>query len=46
MSHTFEDFITEALSMLGYGYSVHEIVYKRRLGPQGCKQTSRREKAP
>lgn len=32
MSHTWEDFINEALSMLGYGFSVHEIVYKRRLG--------------
>ena len=32
MSHTWEDFVTEALSMLGYGYAPHEIVYKRRLG--------------
>ena len=32
MSHTWEDFIIEALSMLGYGFSVHELVYKRRLG--------------
>ena len=32
MSGTWEDFITEALSMLGYGYSFHEIVYKRRHG--------------
>lgn len=32
MSHTWEDFIDEALSMLGFGFSVHEIVYKRRLG--------------
>lgn len=32
MSHTWEDFVVEALSMLGYGFSVHEIVYKRRLG--------------
>jgi hypothetical protein len=32
MSHTWEDFIAEALSMLGYGFSVHEIVYKKRLG--------------
>lgn len=37
MSHTWEDFVAEALSMLGYGFSVHEIVYKRRLGrnPRG-----------
>ena len=34
MSHTWENFITEVLSMLGYGYSFHEIIYKRRLGPQ------------
>lgn len=32
MSHPWEDFIVESLSMLGYGFSVHEIVYKRRLG--------------
>ena len=31
MSHTWEDFVVEALSMLHYGFSVHEIVYKRRL---------------
>lgn len=33
MSDTWEDFIAEALSMLAYGYSAHEIVYKRRNGP-------------
>jgi hypothetical protein len=32
MSHTWDTFLTEALSMLGYGFSVHEIVYKRRMG--------------
>ena len=32
MSHTWDDFVVEMLSMLTYGYSVHEIVYKRRLG--------------
>lgn len=32
MSHSWEDFITEALSMLGYGFSFHELVYKRRTG--------------
>lgn len=26
------DFVTEALTMLGYGYSFHELVYKRRNG--------------
>ncbi|MGH6821925.1 MAG: phage portal protein family protein [Methylocella sp.] len=34
MSVPWEDFIMEVLSMLGYGYSIHEIVYKRRKGPQ------------
>jgi hypothetical protein len=34
MSHTWENFITEVLTMLGYGYSFHEIIYKRRLGIQ------------
>lgn len=34
MSHTWEDFVAEALSMLGYGFSVHELVYKKRLGLQ------------
>ena len=32
MSHTWEDFVTEALTMLVYGFAPHEIVYKRRLG--------------
>lgn len=34
MSHTWGDFISEALSMLPYGWAYHEIVYKRRQGPQ------------
>lgn len=33
MSHTFADFIGEALSMLAFGWSYHEIVLKRRVGP-------------
>jgi hypothetical protein len=33
MSHSWDDFIGEVLSMLIYGWSWHEIVYKRRLGP-------------
>lgn len=33
MSNTWDDFISEALSMLVYGWSWHEIVYKRRGGP-------------
>jgi len=32
MSHSFEDFIAEALSFITFGFSVHEIVYKRRIG--------------
>lgn len=32
MSHSWEDLIAESLSMLTYGFSVHEIVYKRRNG--------------
>lgn len=34
MSHTWEQFISEALTMLPYGYAPHEIVYKRRTGRQ------------
>jgi hypothetical protein len=32
MSDTWTDTIDSVLSMLGYGFSVHEIVYKRRCG--------------
>ena len=32
MSHTWEDFVAEILSMLAFGFSFHEIVYKRRMG--------------
>ena len=32
MSHTWEDLISEILSMLVFGWSWHEIVYKRRVG--------------
>jgi len=32
MDGTWQDFISEALSMLAYGWSWHEIVYKRREG--------------
>ncbi len=32
MSHTWEDFISEILSMLIFGWSYFEIVYKRRKG--------------
>lgn len=33
MSQTWDDFISEVLSMLAYGWSYHEIVYKKRCGP-------------
>lgn len=33
MSHTWEDFIAEVLSMLTFGWAYHEIVLKRRVGP-------------
>ena len=32
MDETWTDFISEALSFLTYGWSYHEIVYKRRMG--------------
>lgn len=33
MSHTWDDFLTEVLSFLVFGWSYHEIVLKRRVGP-------------
>ena len=33
MSHTFEDFVSEVLSMLVYGWAYHEMVLKLRVGP-------------
>ena len=32
MDHTWDDFISEVLSMLTYGFSWHEQVFKKRLG--------------
>src|SRR5215831_18403195 len=32
MTHSWEEHVDESLTMLEFGYSVHEIVYKRRLG--------------
>lgn len=34
MSHTWDEFISEVLTMLPYGWSWHEIVYKKRVGPR------------
>ncbi len=39
MSHTWEDFISEVLSMLVYGWSYFEIVYKQRRGPDKNPQS-------
>jgi hypothetical protein len=33
MSHTWDDFMSEALTMLSYGFAPHEIVWKIRRGP-------------
>jgi hypothetical protein len=33
MSHSWDEMITEILSCLVYGWSMHEIVYKRRMSP-------------
>lgn len=33
MSHTWADMVAEALSFIVYGWSWHEIVYKKRVGP-------------
>jgi hypothetical protein len=33
MSHSWDDFMGEVLTCLVYGWSWHEIVFKRRLGP-------------
>jgi hypothetical protein len=41
MSHSWENMISEILSFLPYGFSYHEIVYKRRLGPEGKDPTTR-----
>lgn len=43
MSHSWDDFIGEVLSMLVYGWSWHEVVFKRRMGPWE-KDPSKRSK--
>jgi hypothetical protein len=35
MSHTWEDFVAEVVSMFAFGFALFEIVYKRRKGPDG-----------
>ena len=39
MSHTWEDGLTEDLSMLPYGWALKEIVYKRRQGAPGAARS-------
>lgn len=41
MSHSWEDFISEALSMLIYGWSYHEVVLKSRVGPMETDPSKR-----
>lgn len=41
MSHSWKDMISEILSMLVFGWSWHEIVYKRRVGPDESDPTKR-----
>lgn len=33
MEHSWDDFISEVLTMLVYGWSWHEVTYKKRIGP-------------
>lgn len=37
MSHTWEDFIAESVSMFAFGFALFETVYKKRNGPDGRK---------
>ena len=41
MSHTWDDFISEVLSMLTFGWEYTEVVYKRRLGPDQLDPSKR-----
>jgi len=41
MDHTLDDHISEALSSLTYGFSLFEIVYKRRVGPNNTNSKKR-----
>lgn len=41
MSQSWEDFISEVMSMLTYGWSYHEIVYKRRQGQNRTEASSK-----
>jgi hypothetical protein len=37
MSHSWEDFVAECVSMFAFGFALFETVYKRRQGPDGRK---------
>ena len=39
MEHSFGEFMSDALSMLTFGYSAHEMVFKRRVGPTETNPT-------
>lgn len=41
MSHSFEDFISEAITMLSFGWAWHELVIKNRVGPDESDPTKR-----
>jgi len=41
MNHSWASFISEALSHLVYGWSWHEVVYKRRVGPNESSSATR-----
>lgn len=41
MSHTFEDFLSEVLSMLWAGFAPFEVIYKLRKGPETGDSTTR-----
>jgi hypothetical protein len=41
MSHTWEDLMDEIMSMLVFGWDYHEVVFKRREGPEQTDPTRR-----
>lgn len=41
MSHSWDDFVSDVLSMLVFGWEYTEIVYKRRIGPDQANPQSR-----
>ena len=43
MSHTFQDFIDECMSMVTYGFAPFEVVWKQRLGPDNKDPSKKSE---